>query len=289
MRTLPMMLLLAVLPLTLAAAEITGRVIDADGKPVAHARVAIDGAAPGRPGPFCPTCYAEVTKVTSADGEGVFRFSGVTGGLRYRLLAMTPRHLPALSGRGFSDPSKDIIITLVSPPKDEPARLITARVVDPNGRPVVGARVEPIDNVRALTFTNNDGIFLLRAEQPAQKMRVRVIARGYQPVVLPLEPGLEARDIALETGASFSGKLTRNGKPAKDVVVKALQLNRTFDTFLGDANEAVTDEHGVFFINGLAAVEAYRIVTVGVVPADVRTTSTGASGSNVEIGVVEIP
>ncbi len=80
----------------------------------------------------------------------------------------------------------------------------------------------------------------------------------------------------------------RQGKPAKNVVVKALQLNCTFDTFLGD-HDGVTDEHGVFFINGLAPAETDRIVTVGVVPAEIRTTSTGASGSNVELGAIEIP
>lgn len=283
-----LILLLALLPLTLNADDLTGRVVDADGNPVANARVSIDGVSPGVPGPFCPSCYPEVTKVAHTDERGVFRFSGVTPGHRYRLLAMTARHVPALSGIGFSDPSKDIVIKLASPPKDEPARTIAARVVGPNGRPVAGARVEPIENVRAATFTNNDGIFVLRTEQPAQKLHVRVAARGFAGVVLPLEAGVRTPDIALVTGASFSGKLMRQGKPAKNVVLKALQLNRTFDTFLGD-HDAVTDEHGVFFINGLAPAETYRIVTVGVVPAEVRTMSTGASGSNVELGAIEIP
>src|SRR5882724_9084781 len=67
----------------------TGRVVDADGKPVEHATVLVYEAGVKKGySVFCPTCYTDCGKRSSTDTDGNFAIGGLSRDLLFTLLVV---------------------------------------------------------------------------------------------------------------------------------------------------------------------------------------------------------
>lgn len=178
-------------------AELTGRVTSESGAPVAGADVYVYTAAPRfGTSPFCPSCYPDCGKRvrTAKDGTYVLRHLGDS--LLFRILVVRDRWEPAFFER--VDPlagTRDLTIQRRRARKLDPARTIRGQVLDPNGRPVVGATVTPSGFSRGvmgaegyfarfgalqgdpLCITDERGRFTLAMADSGVKWFVRIRAR----------------------------------------------------------------------------------------------------------------
>jgi uncharacterized GH25 family protein len=298
---LRLLLLLGFLPLIATAAELTGRVTDAAGTPVPNAHVYIYTALPiDGPPTICPSCYLDCGKFVRADADGSYRITGLDGTLKFRALAVADGFEPVMA-KGHVNPAKGTAdFTLKRREAADCNRLVGGRVVDPHGKPIAGAVVERhavrqgkligygnIPDTEPLAITDKYGEFSLRVDHSSTTLDVRVRARGFAPeIARELVPGDAPRNIPVDVGASVSGRLTQNGKPAGSVYLKVLHLDRRSDNFLGD--EAIaTDDRGLFLITGLGPNEEYAIVRAGA-NAEITKVKLGGDGASMDVGTLEV-
>ena len=103
-----------------SADTLTGTVRDANGRPVAGARVDVATAAPKvGPAMFCSSCYLDCAKWTKTNADGKFVIAKLSPSLKFRLLATAPDMLSAMTK--LVDPaSESPAITLEPVPADLP-------------------------------------------------------------------------------------------------------------------------------------------------------------------------
>src|SRR5260370_19103719 len=78
-------------------ATATGKVVDAEGKPVEHATVLVYEAGVKKGySVFCPTCYTDCGKRSSTDADGRFTIGGLSPDLLFTLLAGRGGYFAAL-------------------------------------------------------------------------------------------------------------------------------------------------------------------------------------------------
>lgn len=298
---LRLILFLALLPLTLNAAELTGRVVDAAGAPIPDAHVYIYTAVP-RVGvnKVCPSCYLDCGKHVAVNADGTFRVNRLDDSLKFRALAVAEGFEPMLTPRYVNPSTQSVEFELKRRDLRDAERLVVGRVVDPYGRPVIGAVVERhavrlidgrigygnIPNVDPLSITNAKGEFALRVDVPTTKLDVRVRARNFAPEIARELVPCEPHTVAVDVGASIAGRITRNGKPAKDLHLKIEHADRRSHNFLGDEDIA-TDDNGAFLVTGLGPNESYRIVAASD-DRDLTEVETGNDGTSVKLGTIEI-
>jgi protocatechuate 3,4-dioxygenase beta subunit len=120
-------------------------VTDAAGRPLAGATVYVYTAGPRQgSSPFCPSCYADCGKRRVTDARGRFRIPAVDPGLVFRLLAVRDGYEPAFLAAADPRQGESVLKLRPTDRSPDPERLITGRIVDPSGAPVVGATVEPV-------------------------------------------------------------------------------------------------------------------------------------------------
>jgi hypothetical protein len=209
-----------------ASNDVNGVVVDASSKALSGATVYVYTASPKvGVSPFCPSCYRDCGKHEPVNAEGRFRLKALDPKLRFDLLAVADGYEPSLVRH--IDPMGGLVTIKLTPRSIADAdRLIVGVVVDPHGKPVVGAAVEPngyrgqrgigygnIPGVDKLSFTNAKGEFALRIPAADGKLDVRVTARGLAPrIERVLAPG-ESRTIPLTEGATITGRVMRGSKP----------------------------------------------------------------------------
>jgi hypothetical protein len=298
---LSLILTLAFLPLISNAAELSGRVVDAAGKPVPNAHVYIYTALPlSGPNTICPSCYLDCGKHVSVQADGSYKIEGLDPKLKFRALAVADGFEPVIA-KAHVDPSNARADFTLKPRQTKDCeRLVVGRVVDPHGKPVVGAVVERhavrqgkrvgfgnIPNTEPLSVTDRYGEFALAVDHPSTKLDVRVRARRFAPEIARELVAGQSRTIAVGAGATIAGKLTAGGKPATGVPLKVLHMDRRSINFLGDEDIA-TDDRGVFVVTGLAPNEEYSVIRPGSNDA-LKTVKLGADGTSVELGTIEVP
>lgn len=145
------------------AVTLTGRVLAPDGSPAPGAAVVCLGAGRRR---------------DEADGDGRYEIRDLKAGscmVLTRHETFGRRTVPAVELL----PGENRVDVTLEPLK--PPREIRGRVVDPEGNPVEGARVENSPEGYA-AFTGADGSFLLKTDQTGFDLRVR--KPGYAPIRL---------------------------------------------------------------------------------------------------------
>ncbi len=298
---LRLLLLLGFLPLIANAADLTGRVTDPSGRPVPNAHVYIYTALPlVGPPTICPSCYLDCGKFVRAEADGSYRITGLDGRLKFRALAVADGFEPVMA-KAHVDPAKDTVdFSLKRRQIVDCDRLVEGRVVDPHGKPIAGAVVERhavrkggligygnIPDTEPLAITDKYGEFSLGVDHFSTELDVRVRARGFAPeIARELVPGDATRSIPVDVGASVSGRLTQNGKPAGGVYLKVLQVDRSSHNFLGDEDIA-TDGRGIFLVTGLGPNEEYAIVRPGA-DAEITKVKLGGDGASVDLGTLEV-
>jgi hypothetical protein len=293
-----------------ASNDLRGVVVDdAGAKPVAGAHVYVYTASPKIGlSALCPSCYRDCGKKEQADTAGAFRIAALDSTLVFNLLAVADGYEPVFANK--VDPASGSVTIRMTPRSTADAdRLVTGTVHDPEGKPVVGALVEPngyiieqkvgsrtnrrtgygnIPGLDKLSVTNAKGEFALRMPDAGGKLDVRVTARSLAPrIERTLVPG-EPRKISLLPGATISGRLLRDGQPAAGIPVKFHQQDRRAANFLGRF-EIATNDDGLFVMTNLAPDETY-VVSASVAGSVVepKLVKTGADETSTDAGVLPV-
>jgi len=288
----------------LAASDLSGRVVDAAGKAIPNAHVYVYTAHPKTgPSAICPSCYRDCGKHEAAGGNGEFRIASLDDTLVFTILAVAPGFRPVYAksvdaGRG------PVTITLTERPADSDV-IIRGVVLDPEGKPVVGAAVEPrgyrignrigygnLPGVDNLSITDQTGAFALRIPDCEARLDVVVHARNFAPKIARDFRPWESRPIVLGVGSTIHGRAMRDGRPAPGVRIAFVQRNRASGDFLG-TEEIATNEDGVFVMTWLGPNVEYVVgpaLSRSPWPDQQRShqVTTGAEGSLVDAGVIEL-
>ena len=260
--------LLALLALFCTAAtkpDLTGKVLDTTGKPIGGATAFIYTAAVKKgTSPFCPSCYADCGKKAVTNADGAFTIESLDPELIFRVLVVADGYTPAFVSK--VDPAAGTMETNLSaiPADRDPKLVLSGRVVDAGGKPVVGATVSPfgaqtpdgrrwwgsVDQVDALSITNSRGEFALACSKPTTAIDLQVEARGLATKNYELLAVGEAHALTLGEGATVQGKVVQaDGKPLANVMVGIVQEDRSCETYTGH-HEIGTNDKGEFtFVN----------------------------------------
>ncbi len=303
MMTILTLLLLATL--SPAPVDLTGRIVDLSGNPIANAHIYIYTARPkAGVSPFCPSCYKDCGKHEDADPGGAFVIRALDRSLLFNILAVADGWEPRFAEN--VDPSTQTVTIRLAPRVEgDPRRAIRGTVIDPKGKPVVGAVVEPqgyhkpngavgygnIPGVDKLSITNAKGEFALRVPDAGAACDVRVRARNFAPMIArDLQPGRAAR-LEVRLGVTISGRVMRDGKPVAGSLMGFVQRSRASRTFLGPETIA-TNEDGLFVMTSLAPNEDYVVYGImssfapNTVPA--KPVKTGDDASSVDAGTFTV-
>jgi hypothetical protein len=187
-----------------------------------------------------------------------------------------------------------------------PERRITARIIDPQGRPVRGARIE-VNGYRApettyaaglgsraepLAMSDEEGGFFLDCASGVTGLSVSIEGTRLARRRLWLTPG-EAHLIRLHSGVAVTGRLVDSNKqPVPDVLLQ-METENQGSAVLMRGFEVSTDAGGEFAFTHMPAGTALRIFTpakegevlnAGLVA---RVVSTGTNGSTLMLGDLE--
>lgn len=296
--------LFALLAFTVVADEISGHVASADGKPLTAAHVYVYQALP-RSGPntLCPACYRDCGKHEAAAADGAFRIRDLDPKLRFQLLAVASGYEPMFSE--YTPGGEAVTLTLKPRAATDAAHVVCGNVIDPNGKPIVGAIVEPagvhmgrgigygaIPGVDKLSITDANGEFALRVPDTASALDVRVRARNFAPIIhRMLKPGA-ARTVEVTPGAAVSGRvLGADGKPLAGAIVKIDQWFSFSMVYLG-SDRIATDENGRFLLGPLGPNEAYKlsVITDATVPRTLATklVEVGGDMTSADAGTINL-
>ena len=291
-------LLLLTLTSARAATDLTGIVAGADGKAIPGAHVYVYTAHP-RTGvsATCPSCYRDCGKHQAVSGNGAFRLPALDSTLLFDVLAVASGYESRFVQK--IDPSAGpIMIALQKRSPADADRVITGTVLDPNGKPVIGASVEPhgyhirnsvgwgnLPGVEKLSVTDADGRFALSIPDPAATLDVLVTARSFGPQIeRMLAPG-DVRAIRLEEGATITGRVIRDGKPESGAEVIVLQSPGPSANYLGRVAIG-TNEQGVFVLPNVAPNQMCVIQIDN--DAARHPVKVGGSGTIVDAGTLDM-
>ena len=85
-----------------------------------------------------------------------------------------------------------------------------------------------------MRWDTEKGEFDLRCPQQFVNMDLEIEAQGLaRHYFTELPPGAPRRDLALTRGATITGRVLRNGKPAKNITLGAIQADRSFRRRVG--------------------------------------------------------
>jgi hypothetical protein len=243
-------LLLTVLTVSAGPArgDLAGKVVDTAQKPIPQATVFIYTAKPRVGlGILCPGCYVDCGKKTTTDADGKFLISRLDPDLLFRVLVVAEGFRPRFAND--VDPLRGSLdVKLETMPTDLPGRVVLrGRVLDGDGKPVVGAVVSPTGCQRAdrrwggqlpgvdpAGVTNLRGEFLITGNPGDLGYDLEVEARGFAKRLMDLLPtGEKPHEIRLTEGATVRGRILKDGKPLAGIAVGLVQCDRGATQFLG--------------------------------------------------------
>jgi uncharacterized GH25 family protein len=208
---------------------LSGRVMDAGGKPIEHATVIVYHAGVKKGySTFCPSCYTDCGKRDITDASGEFTIKGLSPDLWFELLVVHDGYTPTFVKKvdPFKGPAEASI--RIRARVNDPSRVVHGRVVDPHGTPLRDAVVEPMAILRVrdseaiygmppglepVAVTNEKGEFEIAYAEPAIKMALLVEARAMAPKFVILPTGSESQTVTVSEGAVVRGRLVESGKP----------------------------------------------------------------------------
>ena len=254
--------------------DLSGRVVNQAGEPLRGATALIYTAA-ARVGinPYCPSCYADCAKSAKTDDAGAFVIRSLEPDLIFRVLVVREGYKPAFVEK--VDPFKGPIRAKLMPiDKDrlKDRHFVRGRVVDGDGKPVVGAEVSPYTFKTEthwgfmpgifdpVAVSNQEGAFLLTSNSPIEYVDVKIKARGFAgKIAADLAPGKPEPTITLNRGAFLAGRVVHKGKPLPGVGVGYVTVNRSLGgrpenrTHYIDRAEIATDDQGRFLFSNVNA------------------------------------
>ncbi len=254
---------------------------------------------------FCPSCYADCRKSAKSDAQGEFKIDSLDPQLIFRILVVAKGYKPKFVSK--VDPAKGplaVDLEAVETWEITPDKSIHGRVVDPEGKPVVGAVVEAhgirkkndagttwgqLPGVDPLAVTDEAGAFLLTSREPFEGLDVRVEARAFAHKQFSmLASGAVRHTLTLTEGATVTGRVVKNGKPLAGVSVGMAGSDRSAENLTGNFDVG-TDTEGRFgFVNLPPNVDYFiyglmgTLKTYGAIP--IRKVHTGEDGATLDAG-----
>lgn len=305
------LLLGTLLTFTARAAEEPGRiegVIGSASGPVSNAWVFIYSAGPREgAGILCPTCYPDCIKKARTDAEGKFLFEPVDPNLMFRLLVVAKGYRPdfirdvdpLFGGAHLS--LKPLKMTNM-PPENR----VTAKLIDPEGKPVAGARIDvqgtrygqysysssTTGKVDPMAVTDENGEFFLDCTNGLDAITVEITARSVAKRRMWLDTG-KAHLIRMKEGVAVTGRLLRDGQPVAGASVSMNTEDRSSEVFMRGFDVA-TDSEGRFSLPNIPANNRFVFYTKmkemqeqGGALTPQRVT-TGADGTTANLGDLKI-
>lgn len=230
------------------AGSITGRILDASGKPAANAKIqwtafrSDDEVLLDQTAGTDPAILGE----TAVDAEGRFRVALDKPGVSVALRVLSSG-LPSVRFTGPFDSSEENSVFEIQLPS---ASGTSGRVVDDAGKPVAGARVLVVASDTGFdgdsryigeSRTGADGAFAV-PDAPEGTRVILVRAPGFIPVTRVQIEARPDEKISLQRGGTVKGMvIDGSGKPAAGVIVTAEEV------------AAQTDSQGNFRMTGLSA------------------------------------
>lgn len=289
--------------------ELDGVIIGADEQPLTNAWVSVFSASP-RDGqkPTIPIKhYAECGRFTRTDAEGRFVFKGLNKELLYRLLVSAPGYRPDYIRE--ADPQfggTQLKLRRLRVTNAPPERRITGRVMDPQGRPVRGARIDVnayrgLDTpyvtslgsrVEPLAVSDEEGGFFLDCGSGAVGICVGVEGARVARRRLWLTPG-EAHLIRVHSGVTVTGRLVDGNKRPVPGALLNIETEDRSPAVSMNGFEVSTDAGGSFAFTHLPAGTRFQILTAGNelermnAGLMARVISTGTNGSTLTLGDLE--
>jgi len=216
---------------------LTGRVTDAEGKPIEHATVMVYHAGVKKGySTFCPSCYADCGKRAITDGNGTFTFKRLSPDLWFELLVARDGYGPVFAKKVDPSSGTSVTATLVRRKiVSDPERVFRGRIEDSDGLAVRDVVVQPIgllldsktgssrygkiEGLDPVAISNEKGEFEIAYSKPGLKILVSVEARSMAPAFSVIPAGLERHVITIAHGATVRGRLVQDGKPVGDAEV----------------------------------------------------------------------
>ena len=290
----------------LPGAKLDGAVFGADEQPLSNAWVSVFSASPrdGQKSTIPIKHYPECGRFTRTDVEGRFVLTGLNKDLLYRLLVSAPGHRPDYIRE--ADPQFGGVQLRLRPLRvtnAPPERRITARIIDPEGRPVAGARIE-VNGYRGpqttysstlgsradpMAVSDEKGGFVLGCGSETTGLSVSVEGPRLARRRLWLTPG-EAHLIRLYAGATVSGRLVDTQQKPVAAALLNLETEDQSSATLMRGFEVSADAGGQFEFTHMPAETKLRILTPskeveamngGLIA---RAISTGTNGSTLALG-----
>jgi hypothetical protein len=290
-----------------AGDDLTGRVAGQDGQAIAGANVFIYTAKPRvGVGILCPGCYPDCANKTTSRPDGKFLIQALDPSLLFQVLVVAEGYRPRFA-KDVDPRAEPLAVELKPMPEGlDPGNVLRGRVVDPEGKPIVGAKVDPygiktatshrygrIEGVDPLAVTNDRGEFLVFSQQPDVELDLEVSARYHAARIFdPLPTGEEVHELRLGVGVCVTGTLVNEGGPVAGVTMGLCQSDRGAGTFVGDYS-IDTGEHGRFEFSNVIPNNDVYIYTkmkdarrVGFLP--VKCVALGDHGERVEVGPLRL-
>ncbi|HEY4575335.1 MAG TPA: carboxypeptidase regulatory-like domain-containing protein, partial [Thermoanaerobaculia bacterium] len=271
-----------------AAARVSGRTVDAEGKPVAGASISVSEEEAESLGGQVLQRWTGRVHDGVTDDEGGFAFDGVSPG-PIAVYAQAPHRQRAELKNLEVKPGQDLAgLEVVLPP----GAAVEGRVLSPEGRPVPGAEVsvlEPSQNDFSFSSlratTDGDGQYRIEGIPPG-KRTLEARAEGYRRAVRDVEASARTAtaDFNLERGLEVSGRVVDDGGNPVPGARLRLMAGRSISA---EAPQALSGADGAFRLTGLQdGTYTLRVSKAGYTAADLRgqtVTLAGASVSGLEV------
>ena len=271
-----------------------GAVWTTNREPIANATVTIKAVLAGRGAVYvrdAPDCNRQVR--TKADGS--FAFQELVADTKFEGVVTAPGYEPFPFWRADPRGEPLEIKLLATPTGEEPRQTLRGRVVNAEGEPLEGARIQVymIHTERdwhsggGWAFTDKEGDFVFRAGENFIDCDFRLEAEGYVTRSFSgARSGEDATEYTLSPGTSVTGRVVRDGKPLPDAAVGLYGLR---DNGFLTSLSAVTDGNGHFTFRGVPAHEEFYFFGImrslrelGALPR--RQLKTGEAGSRLDLG-----
>jgi len=259
--------------MAIAGSNLRGVVQGEGGLPLRGGSVYVYTASP-RSGTssVCPSCYADCGKSRTTNSRGEFFIPNVSDSLLFRILAVARGYEPRFIER--VDPRGEPLHVTLQRKSDGIGASLKGRILDPDGRRVVGATVTPIGVIHGghrkfganltdapLAVTDGAGEFQITTHDDSGRYLLRVEARGLAPqmfghVTVSTSPAV----LRMAAGASVSGQVLGPDGPIAGVLVGLVQVERDAATFLG-AETIATDAGGRFLFANVAPDQGFLVYT----------------------------
>ncbi len=283
-----------------------GVIVGADDQPLPNASVSVFSASPrdGQKATIPIKHYPDCGRFTRTDAQGRFEFKGLNQEMLYRLLVSAPGHRPDYirdADPQFGGALLKLRRTRVT--NAPPEKRIAARLIDPRGRPVPGARIEvngyrgpdmsysPTLGSRAESLAVSDaaGGFTLECGSGVDGLSVSIEGARLARRRLWLTPG-EAHLIRLYSGATVDGRLVdHNNQPVPGTILNMETENQS-SVVIMRGFEVATDAGGRFAFTHMPADTKFNISTPSKESAALnagltaRLIATGTNGSTLALG-----